>query len=59
MVYTAARVDLESSANTLFDMVLNEKVKIPVNNRYALKDAVQAHRDLEQRQTTGTTVFAP
>ncbi|MFP6717858.1 MAG: zinc-binding dehydrogenase, partial [Alphaproteobacteria bacterium] len=52
-------VDLESSANTLFDMVLNGKVKIPVNNRYALKDAVQAHRDLEERQTTGTTVFAP
>ena len=59
MAYTAARVDLESSANTLFEMVLNGKVKIPINNRYALKDAAQAHRDLEERHTTGTTVFAP
>ena len=59
MTYTAARVDLESSANTLFEMVLNGKVKIPINNRYALKDAAQAHRDLEERHTTGTTVFAP
>ena len=59
MTYTAARQDLESSAKTLFDMVLSGKVQIPINNRYALKDAAQAHRDLEGRQTTGTTVFAP
>ena len=59
MTYTAERGDLENSSNTLFDMVLKGKVKIPVNNRYKLKDAVQAHRDLEGRVTTGTTVFTP
>ena len=32
-------------------------VKIEVNQRYAIKDAVQAHRDLEARKTTGSTVF--
>ena len=59
MVYTASRADLQKSANTLFEMVLSGKVQIPINNRYPLKDAAQAHRDLEERQTTGTTVFAP
>lgn len=59
MTYTAERSDLEKSSNTLFDMVLNGKVKIPVNNRYELKDAAQAHQDLENRLTTGTTVFTP
>jgi NADPH2:quinone reductase len=34
-------------------------VKIAVNQRYALKDAAQAHRDLEARRTTGTTVLLP
>ena len=57
MTYTASRTDLETSANTLFDLVLNDKVKIPINNRYKLKDAAQAHRDLEGRRTTGTTLF--
>ena len=59
MVYTAARADLQNSASTLFEMVSSGKVQIPINNRYPLKDAAQAHRDLEERQTTGTTVFAP
>ena len=59
MVYTASRADLQNSANALFEMVLSGTVQIPINNRYPLKDAAQAHRDLEERQTTGTTVFAP
>lgn len=57
MTYTASRADLEASANTLFDLVLNNNVKIPINNRYQLKEAAQAHKDLEGRRTTGTTVF--
>ena len=57
MTYTASRADLEASANTLFDLVLNNNVKIPINNRYQLKEAAQAHEDLEGRRTTGTTVF--
>ena len=55
--YTAARTDLVSLANDLFDIVKSGKVKIDINQRYALKDAVQAHKDLESRKTTGSTVF--
>jgi NADPH2:quinone reductase len=40
-------------------MVASGKLKVPVNQRYALVDAVQAHRDLEARRTTGTTVLLP
>jgi len=35
------------------------QVKIEVNQRYALKDAAQAHRDLEARKTTGSTILIP
>jgi NADPH2:quinone reductase len=55
--YTAARSDLVSLANDLFDVVKSGRVKIDINQRYALKDAVQAHKDLESRKTTGSTVF--
>jgi NADPH2:quinone reductase len=55
--YTAARADLVSLANDLFDVVKSGKVKIDINQRYPLKDAVQAHRTLESRKTTGSTVF--
>ncbi len=57
MVYTGRREDLVASANELFDVVKSGKVKIEINQRYALKDAAQAHRDLEGRKTTGSTVF--
>ena len=59
MVYTARREDLEAGAKELFDMVKSGKVKIEVNQTYALKDAAQAHRDLEARKTTGSTVLLP
>ena len=57
--YTAAREDLLASAKDLFDVVQSGKVKIEINQRYPLKDAVQAHRDLESRKTTGSTVLIP
>jgi NADPH2:quinone reductase len=57
--YTAKREDLVASAKDLFDMVLSGKVKIEVRQRYALKDAEQAHRDLEARKTTGSTLLMP
>jgi NADPH:quinone reductase-like Zn-dependent oxidoreductase len=57
--YTAKREDLMASAKDLFDIVLSGKVKIEVRQRYALKDAVQAHRDLEARKTTGSTILMP
>lgn len=57
MNYIARREDLVMSANALFGMVQDGKVRIEVNQTYALRDAVQAHRDLEARKTTGSTVL--
>ena len=59
VTYTAARDDLVASANALFDVVQKGIVKIEVNQTYPLADAVQAHKDLEGRKTTGTTVLIP
>jgi NADPH2:quinone reductase len=55
--YTAKREDLLASAKELFDVVQSGAVKIKVNQTYALKDAAKAHRDLEARKTTGSTIF--
>ena len=57
--YTASRSDLVATANELFDMVVSGKVKIDINQRYALKDVQQAHIDLESRKTTGSTILLP
>jgi NADPH2:quinone reductase len=57
--YTARREDIEQTSKDLFDIVLSGKVKIEINHRYALKDAAQAHRDLEARKTTGSTILIP
>ncbi|GFO60587.1 quinone oxidoreductase [Geomonas silvestris] len=57
--YTAKRTDLEAMAAELFQVVGSGVVKIDINNRYSLKDAAQAHRDLEARRTTGSTVLLP
>lgn len=59
MTYTALRQDLEAGAKELFDMVKSGKVKIEINQTYKLQDAAQAHRDLEARKTTGSTVLLP
>jgi NADPH:quinone reductase len=59
MTYTATRPDLEESANALFDVVTKGAVKIQVGHTYPLKDAAQAHRDLESRNTTGSIVLLP
>lgn len=57
--YTAKRADLEATAQELFDMVSSGKVSIDIAQRYALKDAAEAHRDLEARKTTGASVLLP
>jgi NADPH2:quinone reductase len=57
--YTASRKDLEAAARDLFSVVKKGAVKISINQTYALKDAAQAHRDLESRKTTGSTVLLP
>ena len=59
MQYTARREDLVAAARDLFDIVLSGKVKIEVNQRYPLREAAQAHRDLEARKTTGSTILLP
>lgn len=59
MTYTARREDLEAGAKELFDMVKPGKVRIEINQTYELGDAAQAHRDLEGRKTTGSTVLLP
>jgi NADPH:quinone reductase len=59
MSYTASDKDFQETARDVVEIVKSGKVKIPVNQRYALKDAAQAHRDLESRKTTGTTVLLP
>jgi NADPH:quinone reductase len=55
--YGAKRENLVAMAKELFDVVLSGAVKIEVNQTYPLKDAARAHRDLEQRKTTGSTVL--
>jgi NADPH2:quinone reductase len=57
--YTGKRDDLETMAADLFAMVESGKIKIDINQRYALKDTGQAHRDLEARKTTGSTILIP
>ena len=55
--YTAQREDLERISSDLFDVVTSGQVKLFINQHYPLSEAAQAHRDLEARKTTGSTVF--
>jgi NADPH2:quinone reductase len=55
--YVSKRDELAETAADLFDVVLAGAVRIEINQTYALQDAAQAHRDLEQRKTTGSTVL--
>jgi NADPH:quinone reductase len=57
--YLAKRVDLEAASAELFDVVQNGAVKIRVNQTFPLREAAAAHRALEARQTTGSTVLLP
>lgn len=59
MTYTAKREDLVKCASELFSVVKKGAVKITINQTYPLKEAAQAHRDLESRKTTGSTVLLP
>jgi NADPH2:quinone reductase len=55
--YIAAREELERSATELFDLVSSGKVKVEVKQRFPLEDAAEAHRQLEARKTSGSTVL--
>lgn len=57
--YAATPEDFAASAADVFDVVARGAVKIDINQRYRLADAVQAHKDLEGRKTTGASVLSP
>src|SRR5271165_1975063 len=57
--YAAKRADLLDIAEHLFAVVKSGAVKIPINQKYALKDAAKAHKDLEGRATTGSSILVP
>ncbi len=57
--YMAKRQDLLASAQELFDVVNQGKVKVEIKQTFPLKDAAAAHRALEARETTGSTVLLP
>jgi NADPH2:quinone reductase len=59
MAYVARREDLVANANDLFGMVASGAVEIAPSRTYALRDAADAHRDLEARKTTGSIVLIP
>jgi NADPH2:quinone reductase len=55
--YTATPAELQHAAGELFDVVGSGKVKIEVKQRFPLEDAAEAHRALEARKTSGSTIF--
>lgn len=59
VTYTATTEELHQSSADLFSRVLNSEIVIDINQRYALDDIHSAHRDLEGRKTTGSTIILP
>src|SRR5688500_7244320 len=57
--YTSTPEDLATAARELFAVVKKGAVKIKINQTYPLREAAQAHRDLQDRKTTGSTVLLP
>ena len=57
MTYTADSGEMRDSAGALFELVQAGKIRIEINQRYPLAEAARAHRDLESRATTGSTIF--
>lgn len=59
LYYTLTREELQQSSDDLFAKVLAGDIRVEINQRYALADVRQAHRDLHDRKTTGSTVLTP
>lgn len=57
--YTATTEELQASSQALFERVLRGDVRVEIKQRYALADVQQAHRDLESRRTSGSTILLP
>jgi NADPH2:quinone reductase len=59
MAHMVSRSNIEEITADLFKMVSSGKVRIPIDQRYKLSEAVKAHNDLESRRTTGCTILLP
>ena len=59
VTYAADRASLNAMASELFAMIVSGKIKADINQTFALKDAADAHRALQGRQTTGSTLLLP
>jgi len=57
--YSLTRADLEKRATAVFGMVASKKLKLRVEHIYPLKEAQQAHKDLQSRKTTGKLMLIP
>jgi len=55
--YIADPAERAELANALFDHVASGRIKIEINQRYELDDAIQAHKDIEAGKTTGSSIF--
>lgn len=59
MTYTADAQEMRDSAALVFDRLQRGVLRLSINQRYALKDVVQAHRDLQSGKTSGSTIITP
>jgi NADPH2:quinone reductase len=57
--YAATTEELRATAADLFEAMESGKVSVSIAQQYALKDAIAAHRDLEERRTTGSSILIP
>jgi NADPH2:quinone reductase len=57
--YTRTPQEIQETADDVFAVIMSGKVKVAINQRYALKDAAKAHEDLAAKKTTGATVLIP
>ncbi|HEU0162359.1 MAG TPA: zinc-binding dehydrogenase, partial [Rhizomicrobium sp.] len=57
--YTSTAQELQDTADDLFAVIRSGAVKVAINQRFALKDAAQAHDALTSKKTTGATVLIP
>jgi len=59
VTYTLTTAELQQSSNDLFALISSGAVRVEINQRYPLADVQQAHRDLESRKTTGSSILLP
>ena len=57
--YTAKREDLVLSANSVFEMVSSNKIKVEIGQRYSLDEAVKVHEETEAGKTKGSSILVP